>query len=273
MLYTRKFITNLLVLIGLIFTQGIPVATQAASDQQSITYSIFGNVTDKSGIPIAGVSISANLNPVSVLVKDEVGNPVIGAQVFHNGNLAGSTDSSGLLTISGLAVGDKLVARSRIVEITTNKKNHSQDLTQNWAYRIYTTSLDIPKDTDPVPFTVSGINSIQQLVVKKSNTLIGFNILAVVEWDANDTYLSELQQGFRNASQYLYDATNGQMLLENVTILDDNQYMGDADYQIRASNQEWPRANVNGLLSNENLHVFLGRYFDGSSANQGSWSN
>ena len=126
------------------------------------------------------------------------------------------------------------MARNRILEVATNKNNHSQDSTQNWAYRVYITSLDIPKDTDPVPFTVSDINSIQQLVVKKNNTLVGFNILAVVEWDANNTYLSDVQQGFRSASQYLYDATDGQMLIERVTIFDNNQFMGDADYRIRS---------------------------------------
>ena len=37
------------------------------------------------------------------------------------------------------------------------------------------------------------------------------------------------------------------------------------------SNEEWPRANLFRLLSADNSHVFLGRYFDGGSSNQGSW--
>lgn len=268
-----KLLPVLLVVFGLILAQGVPGVTLAAPAQQAATYSISGRVTDGSGNPVAGVAISAYSQAGSVQVRDETGNPVNGAQVFQNGTLAGTTDENGVITITNLAIGDELVARSRVLEAVTNKNNHSQDSTQNWAYRVYITSLDIPKDTDPVPFIVNDPTSIQQVVVKKSNTLIGFNILAVVEWDANDEYLSDVQQGFRNASQYLYDATDGQMLLERVTVSDNNQNMGDADYQIRASNQEWPRANVNGLLSNANLHVFLGRYFNGNSANQGNWSD
>jgi hypothetical protein len=61
------------------------------------------------------------------------------------------------------------------------------------------------------------------------------------------------------------------MLFERVSIFDNNQYMADADYQIRASNQELPRANVGGLLDAANLHVYLGRYFNGNDANSGSW--
>lgn len=240
---------------------------------QTITYSITGLVTNSSGDPIEGAVLSAYPLSGSVQVKDESGDPVEGAQVFHRGSLAGETDLNGMITISGLTVGDRLVARKLIKEVETNKSTHNQDSTKNWAYRVYITSMDIPKDTNPTPFIVSNVNMIQQLVIKKSNTLIGFNILAVVEWDANDVYLSELQQGFGFASEYLYDATDGQMLLERVTIFDNNQHMDDADYQIRASNQEWPRAHINGLLSNESLHVFLGRYFDGSSANQGSWAS
>jgi hypothetical protein len=207
-----------------------------------------------------------------VLVEDENGDPIDGAQVFTNGALAGTTDADGTLIIPDLAIGDRLVARFRVTEVPSRKDHHSQDSSQNWAYRVYITSLDVPQSGDPTPWTVPDPSMTQTLTIKKSNTLIGFNVVGSVEWDANSSYLDELQQGFQSASNYLYDATDGQMLLERVTIYDDNQNMGDADYQIRASNQEWPRANVGGILSTENLHVFLGRYFDGQSANQGTWT-
>ena len=204
---------------------------------------ISGQVTMENGTPVEGVTITAS-KITNILVQDEADAPVAEAQVFRNGSLVGTTDAEGGLYISGLANGDTLVARKRILEQTTNKQSHNQDSTQNWAYRVYITSLTIPKDTNPVPYTVSDSTMVQVLVLKKSNTLIGFNILAVVEWDANNVYFGELLQGFQNASSYLYDATDGQMLFERVTIYDNNQNMGDADYQFRASNQEWPRANV-----------------------------
>jgi hypothetical protein len=210
----------------------------------------------------------------TILVRDESENPnpVNGAQVYRNGTLAGTTAADGTLAIPGLSVGDRLVARQRITEVTTPRSGHNQDSTQNWAYRVYITSLDIPASGEPSPFTVTNPAVTQILTLKKSNSLIGFNIVASVEWDANTDYLEELRQGFNLASSYLYDATDGQMLLERVTIYDNAQNWDNADYQLRASNQEWPRANVSGLNS-ANTYIFLGRYFDGSSANQGSWTN
>lgn len=213
------------------------------------------------------------LSSISIaLVRDEFGNPISGAQVFRNGTLAGTTTANGILFIPDLASGDQLVARQQVTEVPSRKNNHNQDSTQNWAYRVYITSLDIPQNGEPTPWVVTDPSISQTLTIKKSNPLIGFNIVASVEWDADSIYLNALQQGFQSASNYLYDATDGQMLFEQVTIYDDNQIMGDADYQVRASNQEWPRANVSGILSGDNLHVFLGRYFDGQSANQGSWT-
>ena len=208
----------------------------------------------------------------TVIVLDEESNPVSGAQIFHNGDLAGIA-ADGTLTISCLAVGDQLVGRKQIVEVPTAKGNHSQDSTQNWSYRIYITSVDIPQNGNPTPFVVTDPSVTQVLTVRQANALVGFNIVTVVEWDADAVYLEELRQGFASASDYLYDAADGQMLFERVTIYDNNRYMGDADYQIRASNQEWPRADVNGILSGNNLHVFLGRYWDGKSSNQGSWAS
>jgi len=232
--------------------------------------SISGHVTMEDGTPVEGATITAS-RITNILVQDEAGTSVAQAQVFRNGIIAGTTDAEGRLYIQGLVNDDKLVARKQVYEQITNKSNHNQDSTQNWAYRVYLTNLTIPKDTDPVPYTVSNNNTVQVLVLKKSNTLIGFNILAVVEWDANSEYLNDLVQGFKNASQYLYDATDGQMLFKRVTIYDNTRNMGDADYQIRASNQEWPRADVEGLLRSGDNHIFLGRYFNGKSSDWGSW--
>lgn len=210
--------------------------------------------------------------PYTVLIRDENGNPIANAQVFRNGSLAGKTAGDGTLTIPGLASGDQLAARLQVHEESSRKNNHSQDASQNWAYRVYITSMEIPKEGDPTASIVADPSLTQILTLRKSNTLIGFNIVVSVEWDANSGYLNELQQGFQSASDYLYDASDGQMLFEHVTIEDNNQNMGDADYQVFASNQVWPQANVGGILSNSDLHVYLGRYFDSKSSNRGSWT-
>lgn len=171
-------------------------------------------------------------------------NPVEGAQVFlgdsQNGRLMGVTSAQGTLVVSGLRVGDKLVARKLITEVATAKANHSQGSTQNWGYRVYITSLDIPTLDEPQPREVSDPTGTTTLTLKTNNALIGFNIVASVEWDANAAYLEELKRGFAEASKFLYDATDGQMLFEQVTIYDNAQLWGSADYLFYANNNVRP---------------------------------
>jgi hypothetical protein len=209
----------------------------------------------------------------SVLVRDESGNPISGAQVYRNGNLAGTTSATGVLNIHSLQAGDELVARQRITEVTTAKGNHNQDASQNWAYRVYITSLDIPTTSEPGPFIVSNPAITQTLTIKKDNTLIGFNIVTSVEWDANTSYLDELLQGFENASAYLYDASDGQMLFERVSIYDNAQHWADADYHFEASNQVWPhvKGQVGQIRAANHSHPYFGRAWGGSYDQQNAF--
>lgn len=211
----------------------------------------------------------------NVLVLDDAAAPVAGAEVYHNGWLAGKTAGDGTLVIPDLQAGDQLVARWQVVEVLSAKGHHSQDSTQNWAYRVYITSLDIPTAGEPLPFIVADPNVTQVLTVRRANPLIGFNVVAAVEWNATAAYLSELRQGFEMASAYLYDASDGQMLFERISIYDDAQataYWNDGDYQIWASNQMWPQADANGIPASATASVWLGRYFDGLTADQGPWT-
>lgn len=222
---------------------------------------------DTNGAPDVFVVGLEGAQPGTVQVIQD-GGAVGGAQVYRNGILAGITDSDGSLVIPDLALGDQLVARRVVYTKAAAKSNHS-----GWAYRVYITSLDIPTNGEPEPYTVREILTPRILTLKKTNTLVGFNILASVEWDADPTYLNDLLMGFRNASQYFYDASDGQMVFEQVTIVDNNQWMSDADFQFRASNQEWPRAYLLGIGKGSVSHIYFGRYFNGISSNQGMWPN
>ena len=198
----------------------------------------YGFVLQHNGVkfgPYFFVEVTVHAPPApTVLVRDESGNPIDGAQVFRNGVLVGVSQSNGVLVIPDLIAGDKLAARRLITENAKAKNGHNQGSGQNWSYRVYTTSIEVPKDQDLTQLTVTDPGIQQVLTIKKGNTLIGFNIIASVEWDASAEYLRELRRGFQFASEYLYDASDGQMVFEQVTIFDDNQHMGDADYQIRA---------------------------------------
>lgn len=205
-----------------------------------------------------------------VRVRDANGADVAGAEVFVNNTYVGLTDAQGkLCTMMGL--GDALVARLRVREVPTLKSVHNQDSDANWGLRVYRTSMDPNAKGEPAPRIVTDISQEQVLVLQETNPLFGFNIVVSVEWEATAEYIQHLRQGFAAASQYLYDVTNGQMLFERVTIYQHGQNLAQADYQIRASNQDWPRSNVTGILKAAN-HVMLGRFFSGASVNSGPWS-
>lgn len=232
---------------------------------------ISGKVSDSDGSPVSGVTVTAYPQAGSVLVVDEEGIPVSGAEVYLFHTLWDETDSNGMVHIPSLDNGDRLAARSLVYEAPSNKDDHGLGSTQNWAYRVYITSVDIPVSGAPERQTVADATQLQTLVVKKSNTLIGFNIRATVEWDADALYLSKLEEAFSYASSNLYDASDGQMLFESVNITDNNLHMTSADFQFRASNKQWPRAHVGGILKDGTRHAYLGRYFNGHSSNQGDW--
>ena len=212
----------------------------------------------------------------TVVVMDEAGAPVAEAEVYRNGALAGRTAANGVLE-TPLAAGDQLVACVLLKTEPSKRGYHNPGGGANWAYRLYITSVAIPVTGEPAPAVVSNPQKIQYLTLRKDNTLIGFNLVASVEWDATAQFLEELRQGFALASRALYDASNGQMLFERVSIYDDNVALGSADVQIRTSSHVWPYASLAALLCRPERRVtggfiLTGRYFNGASSRVGAWN-
>lgn len=235
-------------------------------------FAITGRVTDQAGAPLQGVMVKASLNTGNVLVQDEAGNPVSGAEVFNETVLLGTTDAQGILPSPAIQAGNRLYARSRLLEKPTAKYNHNQNSSQNWAYRTYITSLDIPSAGEPQGQLITNPTLTQTLTLKKSNTLVGFNVVVSIEWDADLSFMEDIKLAFERASGYLYDVTDGQMLLEQVTIYDDNVNAGDVDMYFKTSNQVWPHTDF-GRLTSASGRIDLGRYFNRNSASTGTWSS
>ncbi len=201
------------------------------------------------------------------LVKDEDGNPIPAARVYRNGvPVSGVTSSAGLLQILNLEKNDELVARIQVdevagLEVAGSKGNHkgAGDV-KDWAYRVYFTSLDIPKDVNPSPYKVTDPYMTHSIKINKKNpnVLIGFNIVVSVEWDAPISFLDVVKKTFEDASKYLYDASNGQMLFEQVTIFDNSQFWADSDYQIHAREFLDPAAYTD---RSSPVHIHFGRNF------------
>ena len=221
-----------------------------------------GNVSDWS----AAYDVTVGVD-VTVRVEDEDGTPLSGAKVYRNGREVATTPGSGTVTLHHTLLNDELAAKYLIEEHSAHKGHHS-----GWAYRTYITSVDFDADGDPQLHTVTNTYVTQVLTVRRDNPLVGFHILVSVEWDADSTFLSEVLSGFQSASAYLFDLTDGQMLWEYIEIVDDKRNWADCDYRIHASNTEWPRAHVDGMRHGSSKHVYLGRYFNGNSSNQGPWN-
>lgn len=223
-----------------------------------------------------GYACDANTPGVAIQVVDEDRHPVEGATVYQNGvPVPGTTDSRGLMRTATAEVGDQFIATRRILEQATGKGDHNQNSTQNWAYRVYLTSAAVQNNGALDVYTLpSKSGAMPVLTLRRDNTLIGFNIVASVEWDASDAYLQDLEDGFRQASLYFYDASDGQAFFEHITINDDNGSWNNADYQFKASNQEWPHTNnVGGITDAGNKRAYFGRSFDGQSSSRGTWAN
>ena len=111
------------------------------------------------GVVAAGGTLASLIPPSAILViyaiivEDEQGKPVAGADVYVNGQWRGATNAEGKLR-TFLQVGDAIVAVGQRSEEGSLKSGHNQDSTQNWAYRVYLTSLDVPVAGEPVPYTV-----------------------------------------------------------------------------------------------------------------------
>ena len=231
--------------------------------------------------PTPTLTATATLSPtptpkpgVWVKVVDESNAAITGATVYlkYQGGTydksVGTTGTDGKLWVVDAVVGDQLAATHLVFTKDTDKALHN-----NWSYHIYITNIDIAANGDPTLHTITNSSVTQILTVKKRNALIGFNMLASLDWDATTDYIDSihgLAQGFRNANDYLYDASDGQMYFENVRICDQEQYWHDADYRFFASTEIHPRANTGGLRETGERMLF-GRYWNRQTSGSGWW--
>ncbi|NTU86104.1 MAG: hypothetical protein HGA45_43385, partial [Chloroflexales bacterium] len=228
-----------------------------------------GGIFKYSGPPLPGP------DELYAHVVDEAGEPVVGARVFHNGreqrDAQGApllTDGAGNLVLSGVRPGDTLVAAALHHEQPTARAGHA-----GWAYRIFTTSLQVGADGAVRAHTVSGTAGPQTLTVRPGGPLVLFNLLVSVEWDADASYLAELKAGIEQASDMLFDMSDGQMALGSVTITDRGIDWGEADIQIATANMVRPHAFVGGITASDKAYVMrLGRGWDGRTGAEGSWA-
>lgn len=164
----------------------------------------------------------------------------VGGSPIGNGSRLFRTDGEGYLQGRGrIEPGDQLVA---LLPITAT--DH---------YTVYlTNALPITTGLNVFSMTAPGV---QPLIVSADNPLTLFNLTVSLEWDARKdaAYLKQLQSDLQRASELLYDVSNGQAALGNVTVYHARQHWDDADLRIYATNRLRPHATIGGV--NDELTV------------------
>lgn len=230
--------------------------------------------TDRGLYRIALLPDEPKLTDTYAHVLDSSGQPLAGALIYHNGALAHdeagtppTSDLRGNLILTGARPGDRLVALQLIHEQPTARAAHA-----GWAYRVYRTSQEVSDDGALRGGTILETPGPQDLIVRPTNTLILFNIVISVEWDADAAYLEQIARAARAASDFLYDASDGQMAFGQVQIFSAGQHWTAADIQISTNNVVRPHAFIGGITSGDPAHVIrVGRAWDGRTGNAGPW--
>ncbi len=198
---------------------------------------------------VAAASAPLRVRGTQVRVIDEAGQPVLGALLYKlsagtsgradtfplRGGLPVRTNPLGFIESRGqLNPGDQLVAL--------------QPIRTTHAFTLYHTSA-APTLTGLDAFVVQAAG-IQTLTVSAANPLALFNLRFALEWDArNDgTFLTDLENAIINASEVLYDVTDGQVALGDIQLYQAKENWSNADVAIYASNSIHPKATMGGVV-------------------------
>ncbi|MEM7028185.1 MAG: choice-of-anchor Q domain-containing protein [Chloroflexota bacterium] len=160
------------------------------------------------------------------------------------GNMLG-TDSQGYSDLLRMAdAGDTLVALMPIAPPLEIMKKYGDKL------RLYYTNAD-PTILGVEADVINSKPALVPIAVSADSPLILFDLDVSLEWDARNeqAYLSALKEDISRASQILYDLTNGQMALGDITVYQNREHWLTSDIVIYATNNLRPNANLGGIVS------------------------
>ena len=196
-----------------------------------------------------------------------------GVKVYKNDQFVGITDASGEIHVTDVFYSDRLTALYLIEEMESLRDHHTRGSADPWKWRHYITNVQVNDDGTLEGYIVDTIRDPYTLVLRKTNALIGFNLVVSLEWDAGEDYLEHLEEGYHLANDYFYAGTDGQMIFENIEIHDNGHFWEGADIRMYLGD-EWPRASVNGInRANPEKKIILPRFFDGSNTHVGPYTD
>ena len=147
------------------------------------------------------------------------------------------------LRVTGLSVGNKLRAVKKVHVKNAVKGGH--EAVDDIMFELWADSDVMAENGTYSPFSIDTRASSFEL--KMGHAIHKYNLVVSIEWGdtKNDEYYNQLVTGFKKASRYLYDASDGQAMLNKIAIYDNKNHWVDADMQILAT--QHPQATVDGI--------------------------
>lgn len=229
---------------------------------------------------VLSVSLLGAVHAQTIVSVTLDGAPAAGASVLVDGRLRGTTDSLGNLSIdSGLLVESqtRITARLPVYEHRAFLGGHEDAVDgRSWVMRAYVTNLAVPDSGIITPFVVTNKNATQNVVLNRKNALIGLQVLVSVEWDMSEAEINELMRTFQAASHYLWNATDGQFILEQVKIADQGEAWDNSEFTLYADNTLRAKTTAGGYLHQNLLGQLSGSFIsmtwrDSTLHGQGGW--
>ncbi|MEM7118952.1 MAG: LysM domain-containing protein, partial [Chloroflexota bacterium] len=156
-------------------------------------------------------------------------------------DLAEKTDANGRLeTAQTFANGDQLLALAPV--------------TENSAFRLFYMSGQ-PTQTG-IETAVVENETLPTLKASPEHPLILFDFEISLEWNPTSNYMERLKSDLIRSSEILFDISNGQAALGNITIYTNKEQWTNADIVIFADNTFRPNATLGGIVNSPFTHAF-----------------
>ncbi|UCE38260.1 MAG: DVUA0089 family protein, partial [Thermoplasmata archaeon] len=100
---------------------------------------------------------------------------------------------------------------------------------------------------------------------------IKFDLTVSLQWDADNSFFTPFVSGLRSATNYLWDATEGQFWIRQITIYENSEHWDTAD--IRVHNSAYHPCAYVGGIERSDQHIYIGLGWSGqSSTDPNTWA-
>ncbi|MFC1572707.1 fibronectin type III domain-containing protein [Candidatus Eisenbacteria bacterium] len=183
-----------------------------------------------------------------ILVRFGV-DPVADASVFVASGSGfeerGQTALDGRLLVAGLEIGDSIHVEKRFTGYLSVKPGH--EAVDDLMWELWLNSDMMLEGGNYRSIRIE--EEAGEYDIQLTHPVFRYNLVVSLFWNlaGDDPYWDLLADGLEHASSYLYNASDGQVMLGNVAVYDNAQKWNDADVRILL--EEVPHAQVDGIFA------------------------